>query len=152
MTGTLISPDLSELSPQLAEPLRLAVLASGNGSNLAAIAAAIENGDLNATIQVVIYNNPAAKVAERAAQRQLPAVLLDHRTFASREALDEAIVKTVKDAGADWVIMAGWMRRVTAVLIQAFPQRILNIHPSLLPRSEERRVGKEGRFRVSPDH
>ena len=60
MTGTLISPDLSELSPQLAEPLRLAVLASGNGSNLAAIAAAIESGDLNATIQVVIYNNPAA--------------------------------------------------------------------------------------------
>ena len=133
MTGTLISPDLSELSPQLAEPLRLAVLASGNGSNLAAIAAAIENGDLNATIQVVIYNNPAAKVAERAAQRQLPAVLLNHRTFASRAALDEAIVQTSQDAGADWVIMAGWMRRVTAVLIQAFPQRILNIHPSLLP-------------------
>ena len=133
MTGTLISPDLSELSPQLAEPLRLAVLASGNGSNLAAIAAAIENGDLNATIQVVIYNNPAAKVAERAAQRQLPAVLLNHRTFASREALDAAIVKTVKDAGADWVIMAGWMRRVTQQLISAFPQRILNIHPSLLP-------------------
>ena len=72
-------------------------------------------------------------MAERAAQRQLPAVLRNHRTFASREALDEAIVKTVKDAGADWVIMAGWMRRVTAVLIQAFPQRILNIHPSLLP-------------------
>ncbi len=133
MTGTLISPDLSELSPQLAEPLRLAVLASGNGSNLAAIAAAIESGDLNATIDVVIYNNPAAIVAERAAQRQLPAVLLNHRTFASREALDEAIVQTIRAAGADWVIMAGWMRRVTAVLIQAFPQRILNIHPSLLP-------------------
>ncbi|MGD1931630.1 MAG: phosphoribosylglycinamide formyltransferase [Leptolyngbyaceae cyanobacterium] len=133
MTAALISPALSELSPQLAEPLRLAVLASGNGSNLAAIAAAIENGDLNATIQVVIYNNPAAKVAERAAQRQLPAVLLNHRTFASRAALDEAIVQTSQDAGADWVIMAGWMRRVTAVLIQAFPQRILNIHPSLLP-------------------
>ncbi|MEM7650235.1 MAG: phosphoribosylglycinamide formyltransferase [Cyanobacteria bacterium P01_A01_bin.70] len=133
MTGTLNSPDLSERSPQLAEPLRLAVLASGNGSNLAAIAAAIESGDLNATIEVVIYNNPAAKVAERAAQRQLPAVLLNHRTFASREALDEAIVQTIRAAGADWVIMAGWMRRVTAVLIQAFPQRILNIHPSLLP-------------------
>ena len=134
MTGTLISPDLSAPSSlQLAAPLRLAVLASGHGSNLAAIAAAIENGDLNATIQVVIYNNPAAKVAERAAQRQLPAVLLNHRTFASREALDEAIVQTSQDAGADWVIMAGWMRRVTAVLIQAFPQRILNIHPSLLP-------------------
>ncbi|MEM1293133.1 MAG: phosphoribosylglycinamide formyltransferase [Cyanobacteria bacterium P01_H01_bin.162] len=133
MTGTLISPNLSDRLPQLTEPLRLAVLASGNGSNLAAIAAAIESGDLNATIQVVIYNNPAAKVAERAAQRQLPAVLLNHRTFASREALDEAIVQTIRAAGADWVIMAGWMRRVTAVLIQAFPQRILNIHPSLLP-------------------
>ena len=133
MTGTLISPDLSDRLPQLTEPLRLAVLASGNGSNLAAIAAAIESGDLNATIQVVIYNNPSAKVAERATQRQLPAVLLNHRTFASREALDEAIVQTIRAAGADWVIMAGWMRRVTAVLIQAFPQRILNIHPSLLP-------------------
>ncbi|MEM6437243.1 MAG: phosphoribosylglycinamide formyltransferase [Cyanobacteria bacterium P01_D01_bin.115] len=134
MTGTLISPDISEPSPpQLAAPLRLAVLASGNGSNLAAIATAIESGDLNATIQVVIYNNPAAKVAERAAQRQLPAVLLNHRIFVSREALDEAIVQTIRAAGADWVIMAGWMRRVTAVLIQAFPQRILNIHPSLLP-------------------
>ena len=72
-------------------------------------------------------------MAERAAQRQLPAVLRNHRTFASREALDEAIVQTIRAAGADWVIMAGWMRRVTAVLIQAFPQRILNIHPSLLP-------------------
>ena len=133
MTAVLISPALSAPLPQPVEPLRLAVLASGNGSNLAAIAAAIESGDLKATIQVVIYNNPSARVAERAAQRQLPAVLLDHRTFASREALDEAIVQTVKDAGADWVIMAGWMRRVTAVLIQAFPQRILNIHPSLLP-------------------
>jgi phosphoribosylglycinamide formyltransferase-1 len=100
---------------------------------MAAIAAAIDRGDLRATIQVVIYNNPDAKVAERAKSRQLPAILLNHRNYASRAALDQAIIDTVKTYGADWIIMAGWMRRVTDVLINAFPQRVLNIHPSVLP-------------------
>jgi phosphoribosylglycinamide formyltransferase-1 len=109
------------------------VLASGNGSNLEAIAAAIESGRLHARIQAVIYNNPEAQVAQRARQRQLPAYLLNHRDFPSREALDEAIVATVRQHQGEWVIMAGWMRRVTQVLIDAFPGRILNIHPSLLP-------------------
>jgi len=72
-------------------------------------------------------------VAERAKSLEIPAVLLDHRNFDSREALDQAITATVKQYQADWVIMAGWMRRVTQELINAFPQRILNIHPSVLP-------------------
>ena len=133
MTDVLIAPPLPDPLPQSAEPLRLAVLASGQGSNMTAIAAAIERGELNATIQVLIYNNPGAQVAERARQRHIPTVLLNHREFASREALDAAIIATVKAHNADWVIMAGWMRRVTEVLVNAFPQRILNIHPSVLP-------------------
>jgi len=133
MTDALISPPIPTPLPQPASPLRLAILASGNGSNMAAIAAAIDQGELNATIQVVVYNNPGAKVAERAQQRHLPAVLLNHRDYDTREALDQAIIDTVKSYQADWLIMAGWMRRVTQVLIDGFPGRILNIHPSVLP-------------------
>jgi phosphoribosylglycinamide formyltransferase-1 len=108
-------------------------MASGKGSNLEAIAASIQQGNLQAEIRVVVYNNPKAGVAQRAEQLGLPAVLLNHREFANREALDQAIIDTMLVHDVEWVIMAGWMRRVTAVLIQAFPHRLLNIHPSLLP-------------------
>ncbi len=129
----LISPPLPTVWPRFDRPLQLGVMASGNGSNLEAIAQAIHQGDLHAQIQVVVYNNPGAKVAERAARLGLPAVLLNHRQYSSREALDLDIVQTLRVHGADWVIMAGWMRCVTAVLIDAFPEQVLNIHPSLLP-------------------
>jgi phosphoribosylglycinamide formyltransferase-1 len=133
VSDALISPAISLPPLSQSPPLRLAVLASGKGSNLVAIADAIARGELNATIQVVIYNNPDAGVVQKAEQYGIPTVLLDHRRFASREALDTAIIETVQAHQADWVIMAGWMRRVTDVLITAFPQRVLNIHPSLLP-------------------
>jgi phosphoribosylglycinamide formyltransferase-1 len=133
MTDALISPPIPDPLPRPTSPLQLAILASGNGSNMEAIAAAIDRGELNAMIRVVIYNNPHAKVADRAQQRNLPAVLLNHRDYENREAFDQTIIETVKAHQADWVIMAGWMRRVTNVLIHAFPHRILNIHPSILP-------------------
>jgi phosphoribosylglycinamide formyltransferase 1 len=132
-TVALISPPLPSIWPRFPLPLPLGVMASGNGSNLEAIAEAIHRGDLHAEIRVVVYNNPGAKVAERAERLGLPAVLLNHRHYPSREALDEDIVQALKSHGADWVIMAGWMRCVTTVLIDAFPGRVLNIHPSLLP-------------------
>jgi len=114
-------------------PPRLGILASGNGSNFEAIAQAIHNGQLNAQIQVVVYNNPEARVADRAQRWGIPTVLLNHREFPSREDLDRNIIQTFHEYEVTWGIMAGWMRRVTAVLIDAFPGRILNIHPSLLP-------------------
>ncbi len=129
----LISPPLPAVWPRFDQPLRLGVMASGNGSNLEAIAQSIHQGDLHAQIRVVIYNNPGAKVAARAARLGLSAVLLNHREYASRVALDQAIVATLNAHGVDWVVMAGWMRCVTAVLIDAFPGQVLNIHPSLLP-------------------
>lgn len=119
--------------PRSTEPLKLGVLASGSGSNFAAIATAIAAGKLLAQIQVLVYNNPTALAAERADRLHIPKVLLNHREFADREALDQAIVAVLQQHQVDWVIMAGWMRIVTPVLINAFPQRILNLHPSLLP-------------------
>ncbi|MBD2256796.1 phosphoribosylglycinamide formyltransferase [Pseudanabaena sp. FACHB-2040] len=131
--SSIISPPLPDSLPEFDSPLRLGILASGSGSNMEAIAQAIQSGWLQAQIQVVIYNNPQAHVAQRAQQWDIPSMLLNHRHFASREALDEQIIQTLQAYEVDWVIMAGWMRRVTEVLIGAFPRRVLNIHPSLLP-------------------
>lgn len=133
MTDVLTSPSISSPLPTPDNIPQLAILASGNGSNMEAIAAAIAQKKLQAALAVVIYNNPDAKVAERAKNHGVPAVLLNHREFTTREALDQAIIETVKHHQADWIIMAGWMRRVTQVLLDAFPQKTLNIHPSLLP-------------------
>ncbi|NJL48857.1 MAG: phosphoribosylglycinamide formyltransferase [Leptolyngbyaceae cyanobacterium SM2_5_2] len=129
----LISPPLPERWPRFESPLRLGILASGKGSNLEAIVDAIQCGALQAQVQVVIYNNPTAQVADRAERLALARVLLNHRDYPSREALDQDIIAVLRTYGADWVIMAGWMRCVTQVLIEAFPNRVLNIHPSLLP-------------------
>ena len=111
----------------------LGVLASGSGSNLEAIATAIENGKLQAKIAVVIYNEPEAFAKQRAEKFGIPAIYINHRDYKSRQALDRAIIDVLNQYNVDLVIMAGWMRIVTQVLINAFPERILNIHPSLLP-------------------
>ena len=138
-TLSLISPDLSTLEAQSLvslprrEPLRLGIMASGSGSNFEAVACAIASGQLIAQIQVLIYNNPGIKAAARADKWGVPAVLLNHRDYKRREDLDTAIVEVLQQYEVEWVIMAGWMRVVTPVLIEAFPDRIINIHPSLLP-------------------
>ncbi len=111
----------------------LAVLASGSGSNLEAIAKAISDGNLQAKIAVVIYNETDAFARHRAEKFGIPAILVNHRDYKSRKALDLAIIDILQQYNVDLVIMAGWMRIVTQVLIDAFPERILNIHPSLLP-------------------
>ncbi len=132
-TGSLISPAVFS-SPQMnAAPLKLGIMASGSGSNFEAVAEAIASQQLNAQIQVLIYNNPGIKAAARAEKWGVPAVLLNHRDYKKREELDSKIVHTLRQYEVEWVVMAGWMRLVTPVLIEAFPDRIINIHPSLLP-------------------
>lgn len=129
--AALVSPELPiGPNPTL---VCLGVLASGSGSNFEAVAAAIAAGQLKARIALLIYNNPGAKVVDRAARLGVPVLLLNHRDYASREDLDRAIVAAFQAQGVDWVIMAGWMRIVTAVMIDAFPLRMVNVHPSLLP-------------------
>jgi phosphoribosylglycinamide formyltransferase 1 len=115
--------------------ISIGILASGSGSNFAAIAQAISAPDfpVDLEIKVLIYNNPEAYARQRAVDLGIPAILLDHRKYASREALDLAIAEVLHDHQVKLVVMAGWMRVVTQVLLDAFPNRILNIHPSLLP-------------------
>ena len=114
-------------------PLKLGVLASGKGSNYVAISEAIRSGQLNATVQVVIYNNPDAGVADRAREFGVPNMLVNHREFDCREDVDREIARILQQYEVDLVVMAGWMRRVTRVLVDAVPRQMLNIHPSLLP-------------------
>jgi len=132
----LISPDISSSSlssDKNVAPLQLGIMASGSGTNFEAVAKAIADKQLNAAIQVVIYNNPQAKVREKAAKYNIPIVLIDHRQYSSREKLDQAIVTILQSYGVEWVIMAGWMRIITQVLLDGYPNRVINIHPSLLP-------------------
>ena len=133
--NVLISPDPSSFSSQRksSHPLQLGVMASGSGTNFEAVAKAIALKELDAEIKVLIYNNPQAKAKERAKKYNIPAVLIDHRQYKKREDLDRQIVKTLQSYGVDWTIMAGWMRIITQVLLDAYPQRVINIHPSLLP-------------------
>jgi phosphoribosylglycinamide formyltransferase 1 len=132
-TLSLVSPTVSAHSLKQHAPLKLGIMASGNGSNFEAIAQAIADGQLNAQVQVLIYNNPGVKAAARAERWGTPTVLLNHREFPRREDLDAQIVQTLRQYDVEWVILAGWMRIITPVLIDAFPNRIINIHPSLLP-------------------
>jgi phosphoribosylglycinamide formyltransferase-1 len=132
-TTKLISPHISYPQLKLTTPWKLGIMASGNGSNFEAVAQAIQNGQLNAQIQVLIYNNPGAKAAVRAANWGVEAVLLNHRHYKIREELDQQIVQLLRQHDVEFVVMAGWMRLVTQVLIDAFPERMINIHPSLLP-------------------
>jgi len=108
-------------------------MASGSGSNFEAVVEAIESGRLNAQVEVLIYNNPDAYAAVRADKWKIKSVLINHRNYKHREDLDKEIVRVLQQHDVEWVIMAGWMRLVTQVLIDAFPQRMINIHPSLLP-------------------
>ena len=135
-SDVLISPQKSSFSASEtvnSPPLQLGVMASGSGTNFEAIAQAIANGRLNAEIKVLIYNNPQATVKERAKKHNIPAILVDHRQYKQREALDQQIINVLKSYGVDWVIMAGWMRIITQVLLDGYPNRVINIHPSLLP-------------------
>ena len=113
--------------------LRIGVLVSGNGSNLQAIIDAIEAGELQAQIACVVSNRADAFALQRAASHGIPHLHLDHRLFSGREAYDSSLVATLREFGVNLVVLAGFMRIVTAVLIDAFPHAIMNIHPALLP-------------------
>jgi len=112
---------------------RLGVLISGRGSNLQALIAAIESGRLDATIVVVISNRQDAGGLDRARTAGIESVVLSHRDFGSRDDYDRALARELRARGVGLVCLAGFMRLVGASLIDAFPNRILNIHPSLLP-------------------
>lgn len=114
-------------------PLKIGVLVSGSGSNLQAIIAQIEDNTINAEIVCVISNKSDAYALERAKRHNIPAVHLDHRLYPGREAYDAAVVETLCEFGVQLVVLAGFMRIITPVLLNAFPNAVMNIHPALLP-------------------
>ena len=113
--------------------MRLGVLASGSGSNLQAILDACASRRIPAEVSAVLCNVPGARALQRAEAAGVPAVLLPHRQFASREEYDRAVIDVLQRHRVDLVCLAGFMRLITPVLLRAFENRILNIHPSLLP-------------------
>jgi phosphoribosylglycinamide formyltransferase 1 len=113
--------------------MRLGVLASGSGSNLKAILDGCAAGTVPAEVAVVICNVPGAQALQRAEAARVPALLLDHKRFASRDDYDRALVAELRGHRVDLVCLAGFMRLIGPVLLNEFHNKILNIHPSLLP-------------------
>ncbi len=117
--------------------MRVAVLASGRGSNLQAIIDAIEAGQVQAQIVAVISNKKEAVALERARKHGITDMFVDPKPFAgrqdSREAYDRSLLEILQQYEVDLVLLAGYMRIVTAVLVNAYANRMMNIHPSLLP-------------------
>ena len=113
--------------------MKLAVLLSGRGSNFEAIHTAIADGRLDAKIVCVISNRPGARGIERARELGLPAHVFDHKRYATREAHEEDVLRALAEAEPDFIALAGYMRLLSPAFVAAFPHRILNIHPSLLP-------------------
>ena len=111
----------------------IGVLISGRGSNLQALIDAMKSGALPARIAVVISNKPEAPGLERARAAGIETLVVDHRKFASRDAFDAALARELKSRGVVLVCLAGFMRLIGTPLLEAFPNAILNVHPSLLP-------------------
>lgn len=116
------------------EKARLVVLASGNGSNFQAIIDACESGRLDAEVVLLVVNRPGAYALERARTHGIPSRLIDHTTYPDREAFDAALAEAIDEARPDWIIMAGFMRILTDGFVDRFQGRLINIHPSLLPK------------------
>ena len=123
--------------------MHLGVLVSGGGTNLQSIIDSINDGRLDATITVVISNVPGVRSLERARQNNIPAVVIDHERFPTREAFDREVVAVLQAHRVELVIMAGFMRILTPVLLRAFPLKIMNIHPALLPSFQGLHVQKK---------
>src|SRR5579885_677609 len=112
---------------------RIGVLVSGRGSNFAAILSAIERGDLAATVGLVISSRRDAPALEIARQHDVPACVIVPKEYASRAEAGEAIVAALREAGVEVVALAGYKPILDATVVRAYPNRIVNIHPSLLP-------------------
>ena len=113
---------------------RIVVLISGGGSNLQALIDAIARGDINAEIAAVISNIPEAYGLTRAENADIETIVLDHRNYAARELFDAAMIKKIEALDADLVVLAGFMRILTPDFVRRYQGRLLNIHPSLLPK------------------
>ena len=114
--------------------LSLAILLSGNGTNFQAIVDSIDNGQLKAVIKVVISNNKDAFGLKRARDHNIKNLCIDHKDFADRESYDQKLMETIEQENVDFIVLAGFMRILGSNFVKNFPNKIINIHPSLLPK------------------
>ncbi len=112
---------------------QIAVLASGQGTNLEAILEAVERGEIAGQVVLVISDRPEAPALVRAAKRQINNLYFNPKEYGSREEYDQALIDELEKVQVDLVVLAGYMRLLTSKFISAFPLKIINIHPSLLP-------------------
>jgi phosphoribosylglycinamide formyltransferase-1 len=112
---------------------RIAVLASGRGSNFQAVIDAIQDGKIPATCAALVTDNPKAYAIERAKKAKIPVTIIDFASFPSREMYEHALLSAMQQVNADLFILAGYMRMVGADIVRSFPAKIMNIHPALLP-------------------
>ncbi len=122
------------MKEEQAEPSRIVVLISGSGSNMQAIAQACKNPENDANIVAVISNRPGVAGLDRAEQFGIPTQTLDHTTFATREEFDINLIRAIDEHSPDLVVLAGFMRILTPDFVRRYKGRLLNIHPSLLPK------------------
>lgn len=115
------------------EKLRLAVFASGNGSNFQAIVDAVQDGRLHAEVALLVCDKPQAKVLERARQAGVPVFVFEAKQYARREDYEVEIVRQLEASGVELIVLAGYMRLITSVLVEPWYGRMINIHPALLP-------------------
>lgn len=113
--------------------LRIGALASGGGTNLQAIIDRCADGSINAEISLLICNNPGAGVLDRAEKAGIPTLTIDHRDYPDRNDFDKAVVAALQEADIDLVVLAGFMRIITETILDVFPNKVMNIHPALLP-------------------
>ena len=114
--------------------LKVGVLVSGGGTNLQAILDAMDSGEItNTEVSLVISNNPNAYALERAKKHGIEGVCISPKTFETREEFHKALLKKLKESGVELVVLAGCLVAIPPVIVEAFPNRIINIHPSLIP-------------------
>lgn len=113
--------------------LKLGVLVSGSGTNLQAIIDACESGKILAEVKVVVSNKPNVFALERAKRHKIPNYVVDHKLYEKREDFEREVIKILKQYEVELVCLAGFMRVLTPFFLKAFPQRVINIHPAILP-------------------
>lgn len=130
-----LTPGFSNIPRHMAASttLILGVLVSGSGSNLQAVIDACATGSIRARVGCVLSDTPDVKALERASKHGIPAIVIERKGFASKPAFEEAIVAKLREHGAGLVCLAGFMRIIGKTLLGAFPNRVINVHPALLP-------------------
>lgn len=112
---------------------KIAIFASGSGSNFQAIVEAVNAGKVLASIEMLVCDQPEAYCVTRAKELGVPSLTFRPKDYSSKTAYEEDVLSTLRERSVEWIILAGYMRLIGPVLLEAYPNRILNIHPSLLP-------------------